>query len=727
VTRGSAWYYAKQFIGYGFETNFTFRFSSASGDIRQVIADGFAFLVQNSGDLALGEGGCYMGYDTIPYSIAIEFDPFTNRAGEINPYCVQIHDERYEHVALQAEPTGHYATPISASHLSGFTSWIPARADLIQDGIHTVRIVYLPPARRLATLPTYRAPCQRLAGTDIQIYGVWCVFIDNMNFPVFVHPTVRDVWDEPGSGLGLTTDGFSYVGFTGATGAFTQNHDILSWSFQPFGCVSATGMITARSADIPCVSVPTNTPTKTYTPSVTYTPTRTSSPTYTQTPSATPTIQAQISPGSTLDGTPLSECDSPASAGASSGSAAIPPCQITTDTPVPIVTNTRRPTVTLPPPTVTPPPPSSCSIILKRERRFRIQPADDTGNYIFSLAVPTPIPTPGGPTATPMSNGTLTYISGDQRSYLWSMLNPALTAPPTTPPQTYTILKAIAKVGDIRWETPGFIWYQVIIETNIGELRGYISTDGEKDIYLDPACSASLPKPARELLPRPPNPPQAPIFPPAQASLFGRTDAGYELPVSYMGVCGYHRSDCPGVFGSTIDLVPRNMELCIDTRAFALFDECDGAGGQRRIKVYAPLPGKIEHMPDGTFAIDIDYGTPPSGLTYTRQLHFTHIDPGTRLRSGKDVAAGEYIGSLCLNSGATKVTVCKIKEEAVPTHLAFKLRVKKFSPIVYEDIPNPDVEVPNFLDKPSCLFNDWVNSAGTPTRASGNQFKSCLP
>lgn len=85
---GSAWYPRKMNVYEGFETTFQFEISNPSfhcnqqNDVntfcRSRGADGFAFIIQNSNLLSLGDNGAGLGYQGIPNSLAIEFDTFHN-------------------------------------------------------------------------------------------------------------------------------------------------------------------------------------------------------------------------------------------------------------------------------------------------------------------------------------------------------------------------------------------------------------------------------------------------------------------------------------------------------------------------------------------------------------------------------------------------------------------------------------------------------------------------
>ncbi|MGC2542376.1 MAG: L-type lectin-domain containing protein, partial [Candidatus Sulfotelmatobacter sp.] len=104
-TSGSAWYNTQQPVSGTFSTTFTFQLSGANG----YVADGFAFVIQNSSVTALdpdnGADGCSLGFGDAPdgsctsstggitNSLAVEFDTYQN---------LDIDDPNGNHVAIQS-------------------------------------------------------------------------------------------------------------------------------------------------------------------------------------------------------------------------------------------------------------------------------------------------------------------------------------------------------------------------------------------------------------------------------------------------------------------------------------------------------------------------------------------------------------------------------------------------------------------------------------------------
>jgi Tol biopolymer transport system component len=189
---GAAWQQTRQHVQDGFVSTFQFRIS----DPGEYGADGFAFVIQNASDTALGTAGCGVGYEGIPNSIAIEFDTFLNGIDEFGQQwpCSWRNDPSHHHISVHSQGSA----PNSANEPSlGSTS-----TDVdFSDGItHTVKIAYVP--------------------------GTLQVFLDDTANPTLI------VADIDLSTLELDS-GLAWVGFVAATGTETESHDILSWSFTP--------------------------------------------------------------------------------------------------------------------------------------------------------------------------------------------------------------------------------------------------------------------------------------------------------------------------------------------------------------------------------------------------------------------------------------------------------------------------------------------------------------
>ncbi len=217
--RGSAWYATPVPVSGGFSTTFQYRIVPGSR------ADGIAFVIQNSSSTpsvattAIGEAGGFIGYSGsptdnlgIPNSFAVELDTFDNGAGW---------DPGNNHVAFQScglDQSGnglpnipnHYADGTNSSLNAcnhGLMSLNPQTLDLA--GLHTAKIDYDSAAHTLAL---------RIDGT--------LVLSSQIDLSQYVN-------------TGST--GTAYVGLTGATGALTEENDILSWSFSSSAQLNPAG------------------------------------------------------------------------------------------------------------------------------------------------------------------------------------------------------------------------------------------------------------------------------------------------------------------------------------------------------------------------------------------------------------------------------------------------------------------------------------------------------
>jgi uncharacterized repeat protein (TIGR01451 family) len=239
---GSAWFANLQPVAGGFSTTFKFQITPPvqvpDGPTPPPFpADGFAFVIQNSaaGTAALGQNGGAIGYGgTIPVnsetpgidnSLAIEFDTFPNDpwdfVGDVNPA---------NHVALQscginANTVDHFATySLGDSTLPCNLAIATAPVTLADGNPHTVQIEYTP---AIPAPPTCEISC---SPTPASLQ----VTIDT--FPVFdgaVQVDLTTLLSLASTGGELSPADSAYVGFTGATGAFVENNDLLSWTFTP--------------------------------------------------------------------------------------------------------------------------------------------------------------------------------------------------------------------------------------------------------------------------------------------------------------------------------------------------------------------------------------------------------------------------------------------------------------------------------------------------------------
>ena len=204
---GAAWLREKQSILTGFETTFQFQLSHPAWLLGG--ADGFAFVMQNSGSQVVGGRGSAGGFGLegakephhrgIPRSIAIFFDTWQNS---------EEGDPSANYIAVRTN--GRPADMRWPADRLAFTPNLPIQ--LKDRRVHTARIVFERPIVQ--------------------------VFLDDLTRPVL--QTALD--------LSLVThaEGKAWVGFTASTGWGFENHDILSWTFQGEEVSSDVSMVSSE-------------------------------------------------------------------------------------------------------------------------------------------------------------------------------------------------------------------------------------------------------------------------------------------------------------------------------------------------------------------------------------------------------------------------------------------------------------------------------------------------
>jgi len=190
---GAIWIREKQAVASGFETTFQFQLTDQGGFPSG--ADGFAFVLQNSGPQALGGRGSAGGFTVtdpiqrpkttgIPWSFAVFFDTYRN-FDQGDPSDNYIAFRTYGKPAEMRWPAPRVAS----------TRGLPIR---LKDGkAHTARILFQPP--------------------------VLSVFLDGSSAPVL--ESVVDL------SIVLDQQGKAWAGITASTGGSYENHDILGWSY----------------------------------------------------------------------------------------------------------------------------------------------------------------------------------------------------------------------------------------------------------------------------------------------------------------------------------------------------------------------------------------------------------------------------------------------------------------------------------------------------------------
>ena len=204
---GAAWLLEKQPVGSGFETTFQFQLTGQGGLGHG--ADGFAFVLQNSGPSALGGRGSSGGFAVrdpnhpkeagIPWSFAVFFDTYRN-AEEDDPSA------NYIAFRTNGKP-GEMRWP--AERLA-FTPKL--RVQLKDGKVHTARI-------------RFEAP-------------VLSVFLDAGAAPVLESVVDLSIVVDP--------EARAWVGFTASTGGGFENHDILNWSFASTDVSSSMSVVSSQ-------------------------------------------------------------------------------------------------------------------------------------------------------------------------------------------------------------------------------------------------------------------------------------------------------------------------------------------------------------------------------------------------------------------------------------------------------------------------------------------------
>jgi hypothetical protein len=198
----------RQPVNLGFTTQFQFRIR----DRVNAGSDGLTFIIQNAGVNAMGGAGGALGYAT---NLAIQTDSMGNIINQGIPNSVAIAFDTWDNTGdwptipggniLSVQTRGLLRnTPDSGASLGG----APIPGSFNDGAIHTVRITYVP--------------------------GLMSIFYDNLVTPALSVPLNLS------NTLSLTS-GSAFVGFTAATGGFTQvqRHEILNWSFS--GVIPAPG------------------------------------------------------------------------------------------------------------------------------------------------------------------------------------------------------------------------------------------------------------------------------------------------------------------------------------------------------------------------------------------------------------------------------------------------------------------------------------------------------
>lgn len=215
--KGAMWYEFKRNVAGGFDTTF----GMSVDQVNRGGADGFAFVIQNVSNTAIGGDGGALGYADNPMfggvgisnSLAIEFDMWDNVA--------DWSDIDGNHISIQSRGL----LPNSAVFGVGTVGAMPiptSQTNLSSGEVHNVRINYAPPL-------------------EVGGMGTMSIFVNDMANPVLEQAINLDT-------LLSLDEGEAFIGLTAATGNVmdAQRHLIHNWGFTPLvpapGAASLLGL-----------------------------------------------------------------------------------------------------------------------------------------------------------------------------------------------------------------------------------------------------------------------------------------------------------------------------------------------------------------------------------------------------------------------------------------------------------------------------------------------------
>jgi len=407
-------------------------------------------------------------------------------------------------------------------------------------------------------------------------------------------------------------------------------------------------------------------------------------------------------------------------------------CGTTTATATPTVTRTPTPTFT-PSPTPLPPCTSTTApdVIGSQLTGTNTTPlraqVSTYGNNIFF---------------TVKSDGSI--VDYPSRSWLWlPNTSPSVGQPGTVPTIGWGASEIIAYAGVIPWVDSTIKWVQVALPLTYsgGSTTLYVFIDG-RTILTD--CSYE----SLNLIPNGGLPHIAPATfaapviaggpTPVYYSPFGRganlttTPVAFnQLPPAHMGSYGLHYGPTPPTPGTTLDVVPVNIELCIDTDSTQA--NCNPSQGGVRIPIYAPVSGcAVYDSASHTIIINIDQvassGQPDCGqtrLNNDREVILTHLrDSIVGNQAFLEVRAGQPIANLCRSD---ELNTCGIAA-GVPTHLAFQLNMRGANPVPFGGLGSSQQvyqEVLGTLARQFCLYDGWYLNLGATPATPVSPFYAC--
>ncbi|MBX3065967.1 MAG: hypothetical protein KF726_23515 [Anaerolineae bacterium] len=313
-------------------------------------------------------------------------------------------------------------------------------------------------------------------------------------------------------------------------------------------------------------------------------------------------------------------------------------------------------------------------------------------------------------------------------------------------PYVVADIRKIATIGVIPWIHPTVQWIQVEVQSSAGAvMKGYLNltdpADGSTVLDVSGSCtsgSGNVPIPEVTM---PTAPPATAVMPTMYSIFGGLNNVGTGTPTpapkiapAVMGSCLLHDGSvlpCGSSSShSTIDLVPRNIELCTDARDINRLDECDPDLGQipSGIPIYSPVKGCIFYTAGLNIVIEFSPTNDPylegcdrstlwdEDVRY--QISITHLVPAYTTMAWRSIEAGTLIGRLCTNDEWVEYAgshPCKGPvnlDTDAPPHLAFHLFMAgpDADSVRVAELPN---DVRGFLARPNCFFDRWKSTNGS--------------
>jgi hypothetical protein len=247
----SMWFSVPQKISNGFTSYFAFRITPDQQQQSVATADGIAFVIQNasgnatannscsesgSGPNAVGgQGGC-IGYGGIDNSLAFELDTFQNAYDPRDSFASTYNNSTFNdnHIAIQncgpglgnsPDHTGSCLVKLNNGTLGAINGALANNlvpVTLADGNVHQVVIQYSGPAEASPNQLQVFIDPPFVAETHTPAPGAVPVIVGT--YDISANLTLLN------SG---TANDSAYVGFTAATGAAFEQHELMAWTFTP--------------------------------------------------------------------------------------------------------------------------------------------------------------------------------------------------------------------------------------------------------------------------------------------------------------------------------------------------------------------------------------------------------------------------------------------------------------------------------------------------------------